>query len=153
MSNRWRPFKLKFSAILLPSFLTNLILPNIYVSALKTLTFLHILMNYCYFVLTKPQGHLLILFELTPESLKSEKGAKIKPTPYVQWSSFDDFSALYEKDLSTVFTWSGIYCQNSSIMSQQHSFENKSWPLDDLEIWPFHSIEVCIKTGKNASKF
>ena len=26
------------------------------ISALKTLTFLHILMNYCYFVLTKPLG-------------------------------------------------------------------------------------------------
>ena len=52
----------------------------------------------------KPLGHSLILFELTPESLKSEKGSKIKPTPYVQWSNFDDFSALYEKGLSTVFT-------------------------------------------------
>ena len=26
-----------------------------------------------------------------------------------------------------------IYCHNSSIMSQQHSFENKSWLLDDLK--------------------
>ena len=32
-------------------------------------------------MLTKPLGHSLILFELTPESLKSEKGSKIKPTP------------------------------------------------------------------------
>ena len=61
-------------------------------------------MNYCYFVLTKPLGHSLILFELTPESLKSEKGSKIKPTPYVQWSNVDDFGALYEKGLSTVLT-------------------------------------------------
>ena len=29
--------------------------------------------------------------------------------PYVQWSNFDDFSALYEKGLSTVFTWSGTF--------------------------------------------
>ena len=26
------------------------------------------------------------------------------------------------------------------------------WPWN-LTFWPFHSIEVCIKTGKNASKF
>ena len=32
MSNRWRPFKLKFSAILLPTFWTNRIPRNIYVS-------------------------------------------------------------------------------------------------------------------------
>ena len=32
MSNRWRPFKLKFSAILLPTFWTNRIPCNIYVS-------------------------------------------------------------------------------------------------------------------------
>ena len=32
MSNRWRPFKLKFSAILLPTFWTNRIRRNIYVS-------------------------------------------------------------------------------------------------------------------------
>ena len=37
------------------------------------------------------------------------KGSKIKPTPYVQWSNFDDFSALYGKDLSTVFTRSGTF--------------------------------------------
>ena len=29
--------------------------------------------------------------------------------PYVQWSNFDDFSVLYEKGLSTVFTWSGTF--------------------------------------------
>ena len=46
------------------------------------------------FCVDKPLGHSLILFELTPESLKSEKGSKIKPTPYVQWSNFDDFSVL-----------------------------------------------------------
>ena len=50
-------------------------------------------------MLTKPLGHSLILFELTPESLKSEKESKIKPTPYVQWSNFDDFGALYKKGL------------------------------------------------------
>ena len=32
MSNRWRPFKLKFSAILLPTFWTNRIPRNIYMS-------------------------------------------------------------------------------------------------------------------------
>ena len=70
----------------------------------KDTNFFALLMNYCYFVLTKPLGHSLILFELTPESMKSEKWSKIKPTPYAQWSNVDDFSALYEKGLSTVFT-------------------------------------------------
>ena len=35
MSNRWRPFKLRFSAILLPTFWTNRIPRNIYVSLPK----------------------------------------------------------------------------------------------------------------------
>ena len=60
-------------------------------------------MNFCYFVLTKPLGHLLLLFELTPESLKSEKRVENQAYPLVQWANFDDFSALYEKGLSTVF--------------------------------------------------
>ena len=100
--------------------------------------FLHILINYCYFVLTKPLGHSLIriLFELTSKSLESEIGANIKPTRYVQWSNFDDFSALFEKSKHCVHMKRHISYQNSSLMSQQHSCENKSWPLDDLEIWP-----------------
>ena len=43
-----------------------------------------------------------------------------------------------------------IYCQNSSIMSQQHSFENKSWPLDDLEIWPFDHFTLWKYASKLA---
>ena len=44
---------------------------------------------------------------------------------------------IWERSKHCVHMKRHIYCQNSSIMSQQHSFENKSWPLDDLEIWPF----------------
>ena len=66
--------------------------------------------------------------------------------PMVQFWWFQCF--IWERSKHCVHMKRNIYCQNSSIMSQQHSFENKSWPLYDLEIWPFHSIEVGIRNGK-----
>ena len=55
--------------------------------------------------------------------------------PMVQFWWFQ--CVIWERSKHCVHMKRHIYCQNSSIMSQQHSFENKSWPLDDLEIWPF----------------
>ena len=41
-----------------------------------------------------------------------------------------------------------IYYQKSSIMSQQHYFVIKSWPLHDLKLWPFDLFTL----EKHASK-
>ena len=35
-----------------------------------------------------------------------------------------------------------IYYQNRSIMSQKHLFKNKSWPLDDFDLWPFDLFSI-----------
>ena len=124
------------------------------VSAPNSLFFPHVLMKFCCFVLNKPLWHSLILFEWTIKS--SETWKKINNQTYnlrsmVKFGRFQ--CVIWERPKHCVHMKQQIYYQNRSIMSQKHSFENKSWLLDDLELWPFHTLELCIKTGKNAANF
>ena len=109
MSSRWRPFKLKFSAILLPTFWTSRIPRTIYVSLLfnKDTNFFAHFDKLLLFCVDQTIGPFTNTVWIDTSVIESEKGSKIKPTPYVQWSNVHDFSGLYEKGLSTVFTWSG----------------------------------------------
>ena len=66
---------------------------------------------------------------------KKERKSSLPLRPMVKFGRFQCF--IWERSKHCVHMKQKIYYQNRSIMSQMHSFENKSWPLDDLELWPF----------------
>ena len=115
----------------------------------KDTTFLHVLMKFCYFVLNEPLRQSLILFEWIPESFETWKKIENQTYPLRPVVNFGRFQCvMWERSKTCVHIKQQIYCQNRFIMSQKHSSENNSWPLDDLELWPFDSLDYASKLVK-----
>ena len=81
--------------------------------------------------ITKKHGGMQHPKPVVPEKWKRVENQAYPLRPMVQFWWFQ--CVIWEKSKHCVHMKRDIYCQNSSIMSQQHSFENKSWPLMTLK--------------------